>query len=263
MTEKLHLNSADDLDYESNNSSNSSARFYYKFAPVPQRCIERRISLASANFPNSLYIINNSNNTMCVNGVGVTLTNGNYNALTFITAWNALVPTIPVTFSSITKKFTWTSTEAFTFTDIAATSLFTVLGLVRGITYASVANALSSQYVVDFSGVSDVYCYSPSFQFNNLTSKDSSAKLLEVIPFDSTVSGHWYYVNRTQTKFAFETFPSDIVITLKDSNGNLLDFNNVPWRITLQIEYTYENVIDLSSFSDIFEQELEKLNNLQ
>jgi hypothetical protein len=261
VTEKIQLNSKDDKDWDVNNSSKSNARFYYQSSNIPEQCIEKKVSVVSCRFPRSLYIITEHNDTIYVNSVPIQLQHGNYNANTFISAWATLVPSITVTFSSITEKFTFTSASGFTLSDAAATSVFPVLGFVKGNTYVSTANIITAPYCVNFSGTPDIYIYSSAFQLNNISSEDSSSKLLEVISLDASSQGHWYFENQTGSKFSFSAMVNDIKIELRDQNGASLNFNNQDWRITLEIQYFYQTVVKFSTFKQLYERELLKLNS--
>ena len=117
-----------------NGTAKSYVHFYIQNAisSSKRNTIEMRVSLVNAQFPCSFYQINNTNNTININGVDYIFPNGNYNVNNFISTWkNVVGASWLLSFSSITNTLIFTNTSPFTFTDTLSNSLFLLLVLLQ------------------------------------------------------------------------------------------------------------------------------------
>jgi hypothetical protein len=167
-------------------------------------------NLQQVTMPNTQYNIDSSNNLLWVyydatdTNVSFTVTEGNYTASTLLTKLNSLLTDIVTTFDSSTLKYTFTSTDEFSFLsdDTYESTIFDILGFDTDDGSAlSLNNTLTSDYIINLSG-------NPSFYFTlqNATTDNvnfindtvgKSTNVLAKIPFTSKSIGGGieYYQN--------------------------------------------------------------------
>jgi hypothetical protein len=260
---QIFLNSSSANVY-ANGSMKSNCVFYFRNVLPPfKNSIKLRISIVKAQIPNSFYIINNTNNQIIVNGTTYTFPVGNYTITQFISQWATTVgSTWSLVFSSITNKLTFSNQgNTFTFTDNSQ-SIFQLLGFVKGTSYGSVGGYLTSTYSVDFSGIRNVIVFCNSVNVNNFYCSDQGcSNILGTIPNNYQPSSIIQYVNFTNFKNIFHASElSSLVIELLDDNLNPIDFNNVDWAITLQIDNICEVVKDFADLHDVYKKEVDNFN---
>ena len=253
---QIYLNSASSMLM--NGTAKSNVHFYIQNAinSNKKNTIEMRVSLVNAQLPCSFYQINNTNNSIMVNGVCYVIPNGNYNVNNFITTWKSVIgSTWLLSFSAITNTLIFTNTTPFTFSDMIANSLFSVIGFTVGNTYISNGNTLAAPYCVNFSGLSRLLISSPTFSLNSKTSYDAAmGNILASIPNNCIQNGIIYYTNYTNYKSIFKNSElSCITIQIQDDDENFVDFNNLDWSLTLQIDMVHEVIENLDSVDDIYE----------
>ena len=134
-------------------------------------------------------------------------------------------------------------------------SLFPVIGLVSGVIYRSVGNSLSAPFCVNFSGLPRLLISSPTFSLNSKTSYDSAmSNIIASIPNNTIQNGIIYYTNYTNYKSIFKNSElSCITIQIQDDFENFIDFNNLDWSLTLQIDIVHEIIDNLDTVDDIYE----------
>jgi len=259
---QIYLNSSSSMLM--NGTAKSYVHFYIQNAinSSKKNTIEMRVSLVNAQFPCSFYQLNNTNNTIIINGVNYTFPNGNYNVNNFISTWYSVVgATWLLSFSSLTNKLIFTNTTLFVFTDTLENSLFSVIGFTPGNTYSCVGSTLSAPFCVNFSGLSRLLISSPTFSLNSKTSYDSAmGNIIASVPNNCIQNGIIYYTNYTNYKSIFKNSElSCITIQIQDDNENYVDFNNLDWSLTLQVDLVHEVIDNLDSVNDIYETAISKL----
>jgi len=225
-----------------------------------------RISLVNAQIPCSFYQINATNNKFYITISGTTNTYyfpyGNYNVNSFIKQWSTTVGSSwTLTLNSTTNTLNISnSTNDFTLSD-DVNSIFNIIGLQKGTTYTSSSKTLVTPYPVNFSGLQRILLVSPTFSLNSKTSYDyGETNILASIPNNSVQNGFIYYNNYTNFKSIFSNSQiSTIQIQFIDDFGNYINFNNIDWSITLQIDNIHELIKDLSNLKDVYELEINNL----
>jgi hypothetical protein len=265
---QIHLNSSQATTI--NGSLKSDATFYFKnIIQLTDNTIELRVSLVNAQIPQSFYKINKTNNYIRVNGYEYAFPYGNYSVASFITQWKTTIGNSwTLTYSTITNKITfYNNAQSFYISDIglANYSMLPVLGFVVGQSYFSDTSTfyLTAPYCMDFTGYRRLLINCPTFNIRNITSYDEAVnKVLSSIPV-TTNSDIIQYLNLTNFKSIFKVSElSNIQIQITDDKGNLIDFNNCDWCLTLQIDNVCEEEIHaLGNIHDIYEFETEKLNS--
>ena len=251
-----------------NGADKSNVIFFFPDAlKLDKKSIEARISVVNAQIPVSFYNINNTNNKINITVLNIItsyyITPGNYNINTFIAQWAIDIgPLWVLTFNSITNKLTFSYTSTFSFSD-DTTSLFSKLGFITGYDYISSFNKeLIAPYSVDFSGLNRLIISSPTFNLHNIMCSDTGfTKILSVIPITSAQNGIINYTNITNYKSIFKNYElSSIHIQITDDQENYIQFNNVDWSMTLQIDIVMEIYESLETLEDIYINAKKELN---
>ena len=196
------------------------------------------LSVVHAEIPNSFYIVNYTNNSIVVGGVTYTIPVGNYNANTMITALIALLPSgYAITYSSITNRYTWTYSGDFTINASNANcKINNVIGLgLSDIT--STANTLTMPYVVNFLPLARLNFRSNMFKFNNYQQSDNSGNVFLSVQNNAPQQGVINYVNNTLIKYLVsDRSITTFIIDVTNDVGQLINFNNIDWYLTFQID---------------------------
>jgi hypothetical protein len=223
-----------------------------------------KLSVVNAQIPVSWYLINDTNNRIyfSVNGVqnNYYFPNGNYNVNTFISTWiSTFGNNWTLTFSKITNKITFSNSLGpivFGNNISASNTLFSLIGFDSTKSYSSsvITGQLISSYAINFLGLSKINIKSTTFPFKNFDSLTATAtSTLCSIPVSSNASGLINYNNLTDYKSIFKEYEfNSIDISITDDKNNYIDFNNIDWSMTLQIDITNEIVENLDNLQDIY-----------
>ena len=256
---QIHLNSYN-ADIFMNKTKKSNVVFFFNDTnQASKNVIEMRISVVNAQIPVSWYLINDSNNciTITLSGIDTTfyIPVGNYNVNTFITQWYITMgQTWLITFDNKTNKFTFSNTLGqFTFSD-GLNSIYEIIGFIKGNAYTTSGNYLTSMHSVNFGGLSRINIESSTFNIKNVDSYSKGiTNTLVAIPVNCSQSGFIYYNNFTNFKAVFKTFAlSSINIEIMDDKNNYIDFNNLDWTMTLQIDMVHEIVENFDTLDDVY-----------
>ena len=255
---QIYLNSAT-ADIYLNSSLKSNVVFVFRNPIVIHKnAIEMKVSVVNAQIPVSWYLINNANNKFSITIAGVTTTyyfkNGNYNINTFISEWaNSVGNGWTLTYSNITNKISFSYSEDFSFSD-NVNSLFGVLGFKKGTIYFSSSSILQAPFCCNFAGITRLNLKSSCFNLNNVDSLNKGInRTIAIIPVSSTSSGYVFYNNFTQYKNIFKNNEiSTLGIEIYDDFKNFIDFNNVDWSLTLQIDILSEVIQTIDTLDDIY-----------
>ena len=258
-SQQIYLNSASAAIFLNGSQKSNCTFFFQDIIKISKDAIEMRLELVNAQIPVSWYLINSTNNRFTIT-VGVVATNyqfpfGNYNANTFITAFeNLLGVAWAVAFNSITNKFTFGySGGVFTFSD-TTNSIFPIIGFSSGSQYTSSGNNLLSPYSVAFGGLTKINILSSTFNLANADSKSKGqTSTICSVPVSTIQGGYVFYNNITNFKSIFRNHElSSINIQIQDPNNNYIDFNNIDWTLTLQLDVVREVVQSIDDMSDVY-----------
>lgn len=191
--------------------------------------------------PMSFFVVNDSNNTLIVDETTYTIPEGNYNANTLQTKLASLLSSFTVTYDATTNKLTFQKTSSFTFA--SNSTCLKLLGFAEATAQTSVANKLTSTYVVNLAGTSLIYIDCPNITTRNISAKQNGGftsiikNVLVDVPYGSVLS----YVNNTNSATLLgEKCISYFHIRLLDDDYNLLDLNGQYFTLTLELFY-YQN----------------------
>jgi hypothetical protein len=252
---QIYLNSGT-ADIFINGSMKSNIVFFFEHPlEINKNSYELRLSVVNAQFPISYYLINDTNNYIKINNTSYYFKKGNYNINTFITEWtNSIGPNWTLTYDNITNKISFAYTSNFTFSD-NNNSLFPIIGFKKGTIYSSASNILVCPFCFNFAGLSRLNIKSSTFNLGNLDSYNKSKnRTIAVCPINSIGQGYILYHNYTHYTNIFKNYEiSTIDISIQDDYKNYLDFNNIDWSLTLQIDILSEHIETIDNLADVYE----------
>ena len=211
------------------------------------------LSVLHCEVPNSFYIVNYTNNSIVVNNITYTIPVGNYNANTLITALLTLLPAgFAISYSSISNKYTWTNTTNFT---INASNVNCKINSVIGLgttDVSSVSLTLILPFNVNFLPLPRLKFRSNIFKFGNYNQNDNSSNLFLSLQNNAPQQGMINYINQTMIKFLVEDRSiTSFLINVTDDEGNFINFNNIVFYMTFQIDIEFLEMPKNNNFSQL------------
>lgn len=267
---QLYVNSSNADIYMNGNINKSSCAFFFEeLLKISRNALEMSVTVVNAQIPYSFYIINQYNNHIVVDGINYYFTTGNYNVNSFLTLWNNTIPgTWTNSFNSSNNKFTFSKTTSFTISDGNTNSILPILGFITNKTYNSSVNggfqSIISVNVVNFLGPMRLNIKTNSFNIiNNFdTVEKGRTTTLCSVPVNSPAGGMISYYNFTNYKSIFKNHEiSTLQIDIVDDIGNLINFNNKDWTMTIQIDIITEILPDIKNLDDIYFEEQKTKDN--
>lgn len=225
-----------------NGNLNSNLQFNIPFFIKKDRNIlYNTIKLLHAEIPYSFYIVNEYNNKLILSTGSVTLPFGNYNANTFLRDIQELLPNpMTITFNSLTGKFTLTNNHSFSI--LPSSTCSELMGFDKNKTITSISDNIMMPYPANFLGTKNLYIKTPSLIVENYNTTTKDYITLLTIPCNVPPFGIILFDNSASSKNVIKNTNSmdylDVIIV--DDNNNTVDFNNIEWTLTLEIETIIE-----------------------
>jgi len=255
--------------------------------------VQNSITIESVEIPHSFYNVSSSNKdydialtaynsgttSMELINYTITMTEGNYNANTFITEFKNKYSTLSshtiqfklnqqtgiFTLSPLRKSQTPIGTSYDPAITIKDTSTgLSMIGLNGEKTFSyNEDNPTSFDFPCNFLGAKKLNIYSEALAGNNVDSNALGVNtLISSISVNAPIFGLILYTSSSSGQsFLKNRFLSQIDISIKDEDGNLIDFNNVNWTITLRLQ-SYKknkgNVMEKIAFDDELKKERRK-----
>lgn len=205
--------------------------------------------LLNAQIPVSFYQVAYYNNTLVyeVDGTPYTLTIpvGNYNFSTFSTALataflNSSGFTFNITISETTGRLSFMiiGTHTYTFYGLSSgTTCFKILGFDPTLDYPSSGITLDAPYLLNLLGAKKLKISSLTFSNNgNDTTNYATSNIISTLSVDAPSYGLIVYNNLSDIYGKLKVKRIDSIdIQIKDEYGNLINFNNTDWSITLAL----------------------------
>jgi len=223
-----------------NPDTDSSSNFTWSYNEIINRITE--IRLDSIQIPFMWYIINNTNNTLVVNGNDIVVSEGNYTATTIIPELINKIDAVignntTITFSSITGKLTISGDNPIQiFADNPPTTNSPLASLLGFLENSSSALSITGDSTINISGPNYIRIVSDFLTkpINNKTifSDDSLQNSLLVIPVHSSFGDIITHESDLPLRlsYKFTIRPSDIIdIKLIDEFNNIIDLNGQEW----------------------------------
>lgn len=234
------------------------------------------ISCNSAEIPCSLFAVNSTNNTIKFNvqymsvygdsyneNISITLVNGNYSAVeiaSYITSYIVNSNNyyyIKCSYNTTTNLFSFqvnsldsTNCSNFTSFSILSTSSNCIFGL-SGKQLLSTANinntiTLLSDAGVDLAGTRSIFLKCVNIHTQSYDSRTKySGTTLARIPIIQEPLGIVFWTNTTgyKSKCSLKNV-SNLEFQIVDEFGNFVDFNNIDWSCTLQLDIIAQSPTD-------------------
>ena len=263
VSSQIYLNSSHATVFN-NGSKKSNVNFNLTnvISASDKSILEIKLSVVHAEIPYSFYQINSTNNKISVTISGTTTayyaTLGNYTITTFITMMLGILPAgFSITFNNATSKLTITYTGAFSLLD-GVNSLFPIMGFSKGSVYLSVGNQITSSYCYNLNPLNRLNIYTGSFIFNNIDSfNKSQTSILASAAINCSPNDIIFYNNFNNFRNTITTPQqfSNFNIEIYDDNEYNVDFNNLDWTLTLQVDIVKEHILNRKDLNDVYEDE--------
>jgi len=214
---------------------------------------EAYVSVRNAVIPFSWYSVNSTNNKFDITWDGtlfnLIIPSGNYNINTLrtqiATIVNDIEPhggshTLTTTYDIKTNKLTFSSVH-HDFTIMNTSTCYELIGFKEGADYTTSlvngANQVTSNISVNLFVIRTIYVASDNFILSNINaSTPNNASILASIPVVGNPNNIIHYENTT-AKHRIHTLNNitNLHIRLIDQDGDLVEFNDVNWSMTLEI----------------------------
>jgi hypothetical protein len=234
---------SDNADIYNNSNLRSDMVYFFKgLLTEDDDSLYSQISIQSAQFPVSFYVVNYSNNTLRYQYHNSPITTisfdvGNYNATSFIAQFHSqVVNQVSLTFDKLTGKYLINSNQNFTFYQQGSTC-FRLLGLDLESDLVGIAPYDQfAPFPCNFAGITRLKIVSEKLA---TYSRDSSTitNVLATIPVNAPPFGILLYQNTSNFKAMLRERVIDFFdIRIYDDFNNLINFNGIEFGITLQID---------------------------
>ncbi len=194
------------------------------------------IKVLHCEIPFSWYIVNSTNNKLVLSTGTITIPSANYNANTFMSTLQALLPTnMTMTFDTSTGKYKLTYNTSFSI--LSTTTCYKLLGIVKSTVYTSSSNIIQMPNPANFLGTKNIYINIPNLLLDNYNTGTKTFSTLLCIAVNVPPYGVIFYDNRTANKNIIKGEKNDMLeILIQDDENNGIDFNSTEWSITLEVE---------------------------
>lgn len=246
-THKIYLSPSGAM--EKQNSTMNSKLVYDITNPLTNNpnIVYATIRITHAEIPYSFYIINSNNNVLSLSTGNITIPVGNYNANTLITQLSSQFPTgMSLSFSNSTGKFTLSYTTSFSIN--SSSTCGKLLGFTSGTVYNSSSNAITMPYPCNLLGTKNLFIKLTNFLFDNINPATKDRITLGNIAVSVPCYNLIMYTNVSSNGSIIKNnaYPDKIYLEISDDDNNLIDFNNIEFNITVEIDY----YIDISDNSE-------------
>ena len=236
-----------------NNSKNSDVYFEFEEPiTIPRNAIQSLCSVSSFSSPNSLYIINETNNKLSIKMSGLYLTYfipvGNYNANSFMTAIRSYTdPDFRITFNTVTNKFIL-SHLVYNFEIQPDSTIYDVMGFSKNTLYVSTDNSVIFPYQCNFNGLNSLNIHFQNLNTQNIdTYSKTNSSIIQSIPINWGQNQIYFNKNNNYDFAIKQDIIGYIHIQIKDDLENLVDFDSKHWNLTLN----FTIVKDINRFNHL------------
>jgi hypothetical protein len=203
------------------------------------------MGVGNAEIPASFYNVDITNNIFnyVVNATNfsITIPPGNFNYTSLVTQMTTLFAVNGHVFSMTLNRnsniLTMALTSGGTWTTLSPSSIYSVLGFAANTSYTITANTITFPFLFDLLGIKKLKIYSTNISVDSVDSVGNATNnLLCTISVNqpgfnmiiySNIDGLYSHIRNK--------YISTIDISIKDENGNFVNFNNVGWTLTLNL----------------------------
>lgn len=249
-TKQIHL-SPSGASNKINSSLNSSLQFNIPFfIRKDKNIIYNTIKVLHAEIPYSFYIVNEYNNNLVLSTGIINIPYGNYNANTFLQTLTLLLPTnMSIIFDTLTGKYTMSYNQSFSI--LSSSTCSKLMGFNSNTVYTSISNKIIMINPCNFLGSKNLYIKTTNLIIENYNTNTKDYQTLLSLPINVAPFGIINYDNVTGSKNVLKNINGSdyLVLNIVDDDNNNIDFNNIEWSITLevesfiQIQQSYQNTI--------------------
>ena len=195
-----------------------------------------KIKISHCEIPFSFYIINEYNNKLVLSTGIIYIPYGNYNANSFISTLSLLLPiNMTITLNSSNGKFTLKYNTSFTI--LQTSNIYKIMGFKINTSYISTENEIILPFPANFLGTNNIYIKCPNLILDNYNTITKDYITLLSIPVNVPPFGIIQYLNSSNISNLVKNIQLDnLEIKITDDDNNLIDFNNLEWNITIEIE---------------------------
>ena len=241
-----------------NNGENHSDVYFEFENPISfgKEAIQVSCGVSSFSSPNSLYIINETNNKFIITTITefdnfeyiILIPYGDYNINSFLTQLRSQIDTsFTLTFSLVTSRIKITN-STFQFFIKNTSTIGDVMGFSNKEVNQSINKELYLPYMVNFNGLNNLNIHCQNLNTQNIDSfSKSNSSIIQSVSLNSNLN-HIYFSKSSDFQFLIK---DDIIgflhIQLKDDLENLINLNSKHWNMTL----TFSIIKDVNRFSHL------------
>ena len=196
-----------------------------------------RIKVSHCEIPFSFYIINEYNNKLVLSTGIIYIPYGNYNANSFMSTLSLLLPiNMTIDLNSSNGKFTLNYNSPFTI--LQTSNIYKIMGFKIDTSYISSSNSINLPFPANFLGSNNVYIKCPNLILDNYNTITKDYTTLLSIPINVPPFGIIQYLNSSNniSNLVKNIQMNNLEVLITDDDNNLIDFNNLEWNITIEID---------------------------
>jgi len=195
-----------------------------------------RIKVSHCEIPFSFYIINEYNNKLVLSTGIIYIPYGNYNANSFMSTLSLLLPiNMTIDLNSSNGKFTLNYNSPFTI--LQTSNIYKIMGFKINTSYISSSNSINLPFPANFLGSNNVYIKCPNLILDNYNTITKDYTTLLSIPINVPPFGIIQYLNSSNISNLVKNIQmNNLEVLITDDDNNLIDFNNLEWNITIEID---------------------------
>lgn len=198
--------------------------------------ISNTIKILHVEIPFSWYIINSNNDLLDLSTGSINLNHGNYNANSFMSLIQPLLPiNMLISFNQANGIFTLTYIANFSI--LETTTCYKLIGCAKNTLYTSTTNNLILPYPGNFLGTKNLYINIPNMKLDNYNTSTKTYTTLLSVAVDVPPFGIIIYENNNNNCNTVKGVKDDTLqIEILDDDFNEINFNNIEWNITIEID---------------------------
>jgi hypothetical protein len=141
-----------------------------------------------------------------------------------------------ISFSALSGKFTITYNHTFSIN--STSTCYILLGFSKNTTYAT-SISFTFPYLANLLGSKNMFLKFPNLILDNFNTQTGDRATLSNIPIDQPPYGLIMYENRSTSSTIIKNIqmPDVLYLQITDDTNNLIDFNNIEWSVTIQIDF--------------------------
>lgn len=221
-----------------NGDYNSNVRFLFEEGLYfPSNHIQITCCVLNFICPNSIYIINETNNLLSLTIYGVItnyyITYGNYNATNFITYLLTKLPIgFTISLNVVNNIFTMTYTTNFIIN--STSTIYNIMGFKKNTNYTSLLNSLTLPYTCNFNGIQSINISLENINTTNLESFNKcQTNIIQTVNVDTNKTIIEFNKSEVYNITIKQNTMDYIDIGLTDNLQNFINLNNQHWNLTL------------------------------